>query len=158
MAWCRPGDKPSSELMVVSLLTHICLTRLQWDNRYIEATLDYLDRYGDCWYIGKVSSGCKNLIPNRQIIKYCLHYYRVNPLGPITHIIPVLKQPVVIPSAPVFRRRQVFVRSQRGHEALGWVAIIIGCHSTRHEARDIGKINCRTISQAVTWSREATCH
>ena len=31
-AWCRPGDKPLSEAMMVSLLTHICVTRLQWDN------------------------------------------------------------------------------------------------------------------------------
>ena len=30
MAWCRPGDKPLSEAMLVSLLTHICVTRPQW--------------------------------------------------------------------------------------------------------------------------------
>ena len=30
MAWRRPGDKPLSELMMVSLLTHICGTRPQW--------------------------------------------------------------------------------------------------------------------------------
>ena len=29
MAWRRPGDKPLSEPMVVSLLTHICVTRPQ---------------------------------------------------------------------------------------------------------------------------------
>ena len=29
MAWRRPGDKPLSEPMVVSLLTHICFTRPQ---------------------------------------------------------------------------------------------------------------------------------
>ena len=27
MAWCRPGDKPLSEPMIGSLLTHICVTR-----------------------------------------------------------------------------------------------------------------------------------
>ena len=32
MAWRRPGDKPLSEPMMVSLLTHICVTRLQWVN------------------------------------------------------------------------------------------------------------------------------
>ena len=32
MAWHRPGDKPSSEPMMVSLLTHICVTRPQWIN------------------------------------------------------------------------------------------------------------------------------
>ena len=30
MAWRRPGDKPLSGLMRVSLLTHICVTRPQW--------------------------------------------------------------------------------------------------------------------------------
>ena len=30
MAWRRPGDNPLSEPMMVSLLTHICVTRPQW--------------------------------------------------------------------------------------------------------------------------------
>ena len=30
MAWRRIGDKPLSEPMMVSLLTHICVTRPQW--------------------------------------------------------------------------------------------------------------------------------
>ena len=30
MAWRRPGDKPLSEPMMVSLLTHICVARIQW--------------------------------------------------------------------------------------------------------------------------------
>ena len=34
MAWRRPGDKPLSEPMMVSLLTHTCVTRLQWIIRY----------------------------------------------------------------------------------------------------------------------------
>ena len=33
MAWRRPGNKPLSELMLVSLLTHICVTRPQWVNK-----------------------------------------------------------------------------------------------------------------------------
>ena len=32
MAWRRPGDKPLSEPMMVSLLTHICVPRPQWVN------------------------------------------------------------------------------------------------------------------------------
>ena len=32
MAWRRPGDKPLSEPVIVSLLTHICVTRPQWVN------------------------------------------------------------------------------------------------------------------------------
>ena len=30
MAWRRPGDKSLSEPMMVSLTTHICVTRPQW--------------------------------------------------------------------------------------------------------------------------------
>ena len=30
MVWPRPGDRPLSEPMVVSLLTHICVARPQW--------------------------------------------------------------------------------------------------------------------------------
>ena len=34
MAWHRPGDKPLSEPMMVSLLTHTCVTRPQWVNTH----------------------------------------------------------------------------------------------------------------------------
>ena len=30
MAWRRPGDKPLPETLMVSLLTHICVTRPHW--------------------------------------------------------------------------------------------------------------------------------
>ena len=32
MAWRRPGDKPLSEPMIISLPTHICVARPQWVN------------------------------------------------------------------------------------------------------------------------------
>ena len=32
MTWRRPGDKPLSETILASFLTHICVTRLQWVN------------------------------------------------------------------------------------------------------------------------------
>ena len=35
MAWRRPGDKPLSEPIMVSLPTHICVTRPQWVNLQI---------------------------------------------------------------------------------------------------------------------------
>ena len=41
MAWRRPGDKPLSEPMMVSLLTHICVTRPQW----VKALLDALPKW-----------------------------------------------------------------------------------------------------------------
>ena len=39
MAWRRPGDKPLSWTMMVSLLTHICVTRPQWV-KYIDKSLN----------------------------------------------------------------------------------------------------------------------
>ena len=36
--WRRPGGKPLSEPMLVSLPTHICVTRRQWVNGYLVAT------------------------------------------------------------------------------------------------------------------------
>ena len=30
MAWCQSGNKPLSETMMLSLLTHICIPRPQW--------------------------------------------------------------------------------------------------------------------------------
>ena len=35
IAWCWPGDKPLSEPMIVSLLTHICVTRPRWVNSFV---------------------------------------------------------------------------------------------------------------------------
>ena len=32
MAWRRPGDKPLSQPMMVSVPMHICITRPQWVN------------------------------------------------------------------------------------------------------------------------------
>ena len=40
MAWCRPGDKPLFEPMMVSLLTHIYVTRPQW----VKPKLEVLSR------------------------------------------------------------------------------------------------------------------
>ena len=39
MIWRRSGDKPLSEAMMVSLLTHICVTRPQWVNEIMARTV-----------------------------------------------------------------------------------------------------------------------
>ena len=46
MAWRRPGDKPLSEQMMVSLPTHICVARPQWvkDKFHIE----FLYNFSEC--------------------------------------------------------------------------------------------------------------
>ena len=44
MAWRRPGDKPLSEPMMVSSLTHICVTRPQWVLNKFTHLLDSLSK------------------------------------------------------------------------------------------------------------------
>ena len=45
MAWRRPGDKPLSEPMMVTLLMHICISRPQWVNRDVKLNIPlyYMD-------------------------------------------------------------------------------------------------------------------
>ena len=45
MAWRRPGDKPLFEPMMVSLQTHICVTRPQWVNMLTWDTSVGIQRY-----------------------------------------------------------------------------------------------------------------
>ena len=48
MAWRRPGGKPLSEPMMVSLLTHICVTRPQWFN-VLKASIKALFKRSDAY-------------------------------------------------------------------------------------------------------------
>ena len=52
MAWCRPGDKPLFEPMMVSLPTHICVIQPQWVKKalYLPFLLDHR------WKSGRPSS------------------------------------------------------------------------------------------------------
>ena len=56
MGWRRSGDSPLSEPRIVSLLTHICVTRPQWVN-----TETYKWEVGIALGIGMVPSGNKPL-------------------------------------------------------------------------------------------------
>ena len=57
MAWRRPGDKPLSEPMLVCFLTHICVTRPQWVNRF----------YRVAKYVGfQIPFKCTNFDINRN--------------------------------------------------------------------------------------------
>ena len=48
MAWCRPGDKPLSEPMMVKLPTYICVTRPQWVKSMELVSCDFMDHnYGN---------------------------------------------------------------------------------------------------------------
>ena len=54
MTWHRPGAKPLSEPMMLNLLTHICVTRLQWvyglpsQQIYLKSILRMTISFGSC--------------------------------------------------------------------------------------------------------------
>ena len=80
MVWCRPGEKSLSKKMMISLLTHICVTRAQWVERVVSErvlpinlmsayfVMSYLFVLGQKW-------------PNKDIqinmstsLRYCFQY------------------------------------------------------------------------------------
>ena len=103
MAWRRTGDKPLCEPMMVSLLTHICVTRPQWVKRlfrdgqyfqnpacglYYQQTLDRLVETGKIKFIHHwsnimVGSEIRLLIPfviptHRRVNEYKLLCWYLN--------------------------------------------------------------------------------
>ena len=56
MAWRRPGDKPLSEPIMVSLLTHICVTRPQWVNHRNTGKTASLHWYGQLVHLAIFSN------------------------------------------------------------------------------------------------------
>ena len=50
IAWRRPGDKPLSELMMVSLLTHISVTRPQWVKQNVPPLLTWWKLFPFNWH------------------------------------------------------------------------------------------------------------
>ena len=53
IAWRRPGDKPLSETVMVSLLTHICVTRPQWVNMMLRRKLRWNPSHHTTLFIKK---------------------------------------------------------------------------------------------------------
>ena len=49
MAWRRSGDKPLSEPMMVSLMTHICVARPQWVNNFIKIYVYWITHHPRAW-------------------------------------------------------------------------------------------------------------
>ena len=82
MAWRRLGDKPLSEPMMVSLLTHICVTRPQWVNVSLNFHITH-------WGSGLVLFGTKPL-PQKMftyhqlISNICHKIYSFNKIHSLT--------------------------------------------------------------------------
>ena len=71
MAWRRPGDKPLSELMMVRLPTHICVTRHQWF-KSSPPTAEYIGRWTESALVQVMAcrlSGAKPL--PEPLLPYC---------------------------------------------------------------------------------------
>ena len=64
-AWRRPGDKPLSEAMLVSLLTHKCVTRPQW----VKKTLSYWYRNSHYHQISNIR--CTNTKTSMFLVSSC---------------------------------------------------------------------------------------
>ena len=75
MAWRRPGDKPLSEPMMVSLPMHICVARPQW-------VKDCLSRYGNFHYKDKMVVKPSYLYNGNSYTGGLTHLYWDRPLGP----------------------------------------------------------------------------
>ena len=58
MAWRRPGDNPSSEPMMVSLLMHICVTLPHWVNGCLRTCMPFIGQAGNV-----IGGGINSLIP-----------------------------------------------------------------------------------------------
>ena len=68
IAWCRPGDKPLSEPMMVGLPTHMCVTLPQWVNTLANSALDLPElklRYAwiitSYFYVTVITYPCHNI-------------------------------------------------------------------------------------------------
>ena len=71
MAWRRPGDKPLSEPMIVSLPTHICVTRPHYVN--IGSRACWLTAPGHCQSISVIWLSSEGRFKeNSYDIKHCI--------------------------------------------------------------------------------------
>ena len=75
MAWCRLGDKPLSEPVMVSILTYICLTRPQWFriNIYVHVCVTSSLTHGALTWVLNVKD-----VAQRELTKALIpHLFRV---------------------------------------------------------------------------------
>ena len=74
MAWRQPGAKPLSEPMMISLLTHICVTRLQWVNTeyercvYVQARINVPDSSFNLLNVIRLAAPCPTVIAGMKFL------------------------------------------------------------------------------------------
>ena len=72
MAWRRPGHKPLSEPMMVSLPTHICVTQPQWVNAMEKIPGVLLFVAIDIVYKGVLLLDFRKFLPSVHLFRYVL--------------------------------------------------------------------------------------
>ena len=78
MTWPRPGDKPLSEQMMVSLVTHVCITRPQWVNFYTENWQLSWSQHWHHWWDQRLSNNNPECIQPWQSWHYEHNWFSVN--------------------------------------------------------------------------------
>ena len=71
IAWHQPGDKPLSELTMLSLLTHICIICLQWVKEDKDLLIQHSQYFG-CWLpLDSRSHGISSNAIDLILLEYC---------------------------------------------------------------------------------------
>ena len=96
MAWRRPGDKPLSEPIVVSLLTHICVTQPQWVKQWQGKSTSH-----DAHIPHEPSMGYANTAQTHQSMDNARETYRV------AKVCPTLSRTWTMSKDPGWRSRWV---------------------------------------------------
>ena len=82
MVWRRPGDKPLSEPIMVSLLMHICVTRPQWVNSRPEKNDTYFADILTHWPLGDLNVIFKLIFSGWQLGNFLRNCPQMNVTGP----------------------------------------------------------------------------
>ena len=79
MAWRWPGDKPLFEPMMVSLMTHICVTQPQWIKRHWTGLILRKVSCASIWPTLKMALPRQSSLNNRKIelVTTCIAIYNV---------------------------------------------------------------------------------
>ena len=86
MTWCRPGDKPLSEPMMVNLLTHSCVTRPQWLNANIHTCSLWKGANFNSKWTTSTLEGIWILIYIKQIYTFLAKLAKLNHNNPVFSI------------------------------------------------------------------------
>ena len=158
MAWRWPGDKPLSDPMMVSLLTHICVTRPQWwlmylstHNMHIASPRDSRRRHFELYQL-RIVFLQKSCTKHQLLLRKSFSINGVSGCEVDSHLL------------------QVAITSKQTESLITWVKskqyihIYLEVHSTAYtnqiEPNCFGKYDCRDHSEDVfsQWETKLHCN